>query len=176
MSKKTLTIILIVSVGINLGLLGFMAYGALKHARLFHDQGPLPKWLDAVEGVTPEQKDQIKAIVTKGMGSMDTLRDGLFQKRCELHLLIAQKDPDLAAIDAKITEISGVQAQMETLIVHQIIAIRGVLTPEQEQLLLDYMGRHMTPPPGPQFERDRGMGPDHPMGRGYGWGRGGPDK
>jgi uncharacterized membrane protein len=175
MSRKTMIIILIVSIGINLGLLGFMAYGAVKHARLFRDRGPLPRWFDTVEGVTPDQRDRIKSIVKDGIGPMETLRNDLYQKRCELHLLIAQQDPDLAAIDAKITEISGIQAEVEKLIVHQIITIRGVLTPEQQELLLDYMGRCMTPPPGPPFEG--GMGPGHRMERrGYGWGRGAPDR
>lgn len=174
MSRKTLTIILVISIGINLGLLGFMGYGAVKHARLFRDRGPLPHWFDTVEGVTPDQKDQIKVIVKEGIGPMDTLRNDLYQRRCELHLLIAAQDPDLTAIDAKITEISVIQAQIEKLIVGQIIDIRGVLTPEQQKLLLDYMGRCMTPPPGPPFGR---MGPPPRMGRGgHGWGRGGPNR
>ena len=174
MSRKTLTIILNISIGINLGLLGFMGYGAVKHSRLLRDRGPLPHWFDTVEGVTPDQKDRIKVIVKEGIGSMDTLRNDLYQKRCELHLLIAAQDPDLAAIDAKITEISVIQAQIEKLIVGQIIDIRGVLTPEQQKLLIDYMGRCMTPPPGPPFG---GMGPGPRMGRGgHGWGRGGPNR
>lgn len=175
MSRKTMIIILIVSIGINLGLLGFMGYGAVKHSRLIRDRGPLPRWFDTFEGVTPDQQDRIKTIVTEGREPMEELRNDLYQKRCELHLLIAQQDPDLSAIDAKITEISGIQAQMEKLIVQQIITIRGVLTPEQERLLLDYMGRCITPPPGPPF--GGGMGPGHRMGRGgYGWGRGGPTR
>jgi hypothetical protein len=180
MSRKTLTIILIISVGINLGLLGFMAFNTVKHTRLFHERGPLSHWLGTVEGITPEQEDRIEAIMTEGGQTMEALRNDLFQKRCELNLLIAQQNPDLAAIDAKITEISGIQAQIEKLIVQDLIAIKGVLTPEQQQILIDHMGRFMTPPPpGSPFGDEMGpgpggMGPGGPMHRG--WGRGGQDR
>jgi len=184
MSRKALTIILIISIGINLGLLGFMGYGALKHTRLLSERRSLPHWFDTVEGITPEQKEEIKTIMTESMESMESLRSDLFQKRCELHDLIAQENPDRAAIDTKITEISTIQAQIEKLIVQQIIAIRAVLTPEQEEMLFDYMGRCMTPPPpGTPFGDRMGPGPPGPRmgddgqgrgGEGRGWGRGGP--
>jgi Spy/CpxP family protein refolding chaperone len=173
MSRKALIIILIVSIGINLGLLGFMALEAVRESRFFHEGRALPHWLGTIKEITPQQKDQIDAIMTEGRDSIEALRNDLFQKRCELNLLIAEKNPDPAAIDAKIIEISTLQAQMERLIVRDIIAIRGVLTPEQQLLLNDFMGRHMmSPPPGSSF--DGPMGPDHGMG--HRWGSGGPNR
>ncbi len=170
MSRRTLIIILIVSVGINLGLLGFMGYDALRNTRLFHERRPLPHWLGTIKGITPEQTDRMHAIMTEGRDPMDKLRNELFLKRCELTVLIAEQNPDLAAIDAKITEISGIQAQIEKLIVRQIIAIRGVLTPEQQQMLFDYMGRcMMPPPPGPPFGDGNRHGPE--KGPAMGWER-----
>jgi Spy/CpxP family protein refolding chaperone len=169
MSRKTLIIILIVSVGINLGLLGFMGYRAARETRLFHERRPLPHWLGTMEGLTPEQMDRMHAIMTEGKDPMETLRDDLFQKRCELTVLITEQNPDLTAINAKITEISGIQARMELLIVQQIIAIRGVLTPQQQQMLFDYMGRCMAPPPpDPPFDD----GSRHGRGMDRRWGRG----
>lgn len=177
MSRKALIIILIVSIGINLGLLGFMALDDIRESRFFHEGRPLPHWLDTIKGITPEQKDRINTIMTQGKGSMEALRNDLFQKRCELNLLIAKENPDLVAIDAKITEISGLQAQMERLIVEQIIAIRAVLTPDQRQILTDFMGRHMMPPPpGSSFGGRMGPGRGMGHGMGHGWDRGGPDR
>jgi Spy/CpxP family protein refolding chaperone len=168
-----LIIILIVSIGINLGLLGFMALDAYRESRFFHEGRALPHWLGTIKGITPQQKDQIDAIMTEGRDSIEALRNDLFQKRYELNLLIAEKNPDPAAIDAKITEISALQAQMERLIVQHIIAVRAILTPEQQQMLIDFMGRHMIPPP-PGSSFGNGMGPGHGME--HRWGRGGPDK
>jgi Spy/CpxP family protein refolding chaperone len=169
MSRRTIITILIVSIGINLGLLGFMGYEVARKTHLFHEERALPHWLGTIKGITPDQADRMRAIMAEGKNPMDDLRNDLFLKRCELNALIAEQSPDLAAIDAKITEIAGIQAQMEKLIVQQIIAIRGVLAPEQQQILLDYMGRCMAPPPpGPLFDdrerRGRGMGRE--------WGRG----
>ncbi|MBN2223848.1 MAG: Spy/CpxP family protein refolding chaperone [Deltaproteobacteria bacterium] len=173
MSRRTLIIILIVSIGINLGLLGFMGFNVVRETRLFNERRPLPHWLRTIEGLTPEQKDRIDTIVTEGRQPMEAHMNDLFQRRCELNLLITRPNPDLAAIDAKITEISGIQAQMEKFIVQQILAVRGVLTPEQQQILIDYMGRCMIPP-GPPFG---GMGPGSRTERGgHGWGRGGPNR
>jgi Spy/CpxP family protein refolding chaperone len=173
MSRKALIIILIVSIGINLGLLGFMALDAYRESRFFHEGRALPHWLETIKGITPEQKDQIKAIMTDGHDSIEALKSDLFQKRYELNLLIAEKNPDPAAIDAKITEISALQAQMERLIVQDIIAIRAVLTPEQQQMLVDFMGRHMMPPPpGSSFGGPMGPG----RGMGHRWGLGGSDR
>lgn len=173
MSKKALTIVLVVSIGINLGLLGFMAYKAVDKARFFGGRRPLTHWLGTVEGITPEQQDRIKAIMSEGRAPIETLMDDLFAKRCELTLLIAEPNPDLAAIDAKIAEIAGVQAQMERLIVGQLLAVRTELTPEQRQLLSEYMGKCMVPPHhGPPF--DGRKGPDRSRDRG--WGRGGPSR
>ncbi len=173
MSRKALIIILIVSIGINLGLLGFMALDAVRESRLFHERRPLPHWLGSIEGITPDQTNRINTIMSQGRGPIEALMKDLFQKRCELNLMIAKENPDLVAIDAKITEISGVQAQMEKLIVQQIITIRGVLTPGQQQMLTDYMGRCMMPRPrGPLF--DDGIRPGRGMG--HGWGRGGPNR
>ncbi len=173
MSRKALIIILIVSIGINLGLFGFMAFNAVRESRVLGDRRPLPHWLGTVEGITPDQKERINTIMTEGREPIEEYMNDLFQKRCELNLLITQQEPDLAAIDAKITEISGIQARMERLIVQQLIAVRGVLTPEQQQLLTDYMGRCMLPPsPGPPFGGMRGPG----RSMGHGWGRGGPNR
>jgi uncharacterized membrane protein len=172
MSRRALIIILIVSIGMNVGLFGFMAYDVIRETHRFHDRSPLPLWLDRIEGLTPDQVSRIRAIMSEGKEPLDKLRDDLGRKRQELNLLIADQNPDLAAIDEKIGEISGVQARMEQLIAHQIIAIRAVLTPEQRQLLYDYMCRMMPPHSGPGFEG--GLRPG--MGMGHGWGRGGPDR
>jgi Spy/CpxP family protein refolding chaperone len=173
MSRKALIIVLIVSIGINLGLLGFMAFNAVRESRALGDRRPLPHWLGTIEGITPEQKDRINTIMAEGREPIEGYLNELFQKRCDLNLLITRQDPDLAAIDAKITEISAIQAQMERLIVQQLIAVRAVLTPEQQQILTDYMGRCMMPPsPGLPFG---GMGRSG-RSTGHGWGRGGPNR
>ena len=95
----------------------------------------------------------------EGIGSIDTLRNNLYQKRCELHLLIAGRTPILRPSTRKSRRYPIIQAQIEKLIVRQIIDIRGVLTPEQQELLLDYMGRCMTPPPGPALRAGWARGP-----------------
>ncbi len=149
MSRKTLIVLLILSIGINLGLLGFMAYDAVREARWFSERPPLPHWLGSIEGLTPEQIEQMHTIMAQGKEPIGKLRDELSRKRYELGTLISQPNPDPAAIDAKIAEISGIQVQMERLIVQQIIAIRQVLTPEQQQKLSEYMSQHMMAPGGP---------------------------
>jgi uncharacterized membrane protein len=149
MSRKTVIIILIVSIGLNVGLLGALVCDALKIGRRFGSIPPFPSWIESVGGLSNEQRDKIHAIMTESIGPIGETRAQLEKKRGELTQLISAPEPDIEAINAKIDEISAVHGRMERLIVSQLIAIRGVLTPEQQEILFEHMSRYIGPPPGP---------------------------
>jgi uncharacterized membrane protein len=143
-------IVLIVSVGLNVGLLGALVIDALRegHHR-FEGIPPFPGWIQEMEGLSPAQKEEIRTIMNDNAASVEKLRSEIAQKRGELSRLITTPEPDLAAIDKKINEISDLHTQMEKLIISEVISIRGVLTPEQRQILSEHMSRFIAPPPPP---------------------------
>ncbi len=143
-------IVLIISIGLNVGLLGALVIDALRegHHR-FEGVPPFPGWIEKMQGLSPAQREEIGTIMSNNAGSVEKLRSEITQKRGELSRLITAPEPDLAAIDQKINEISDLHTQMEKLIVSEVIAIRGVLTPEQRQILFEHMSRFIAPPPPP---------------------------
>jgi uncharacterized membrane protein len=149
MSRKTVIIILIVSVGLNVGLLGAIVYDALEIGHRLGSIPPFPSWIESIGGLSDEQHDKIRTIMTESIGPIEEVRADLEKKRGELTQLLSAPQPDIEAINAKIDEISAAHGRMERLIVSQLIAIRGVLTPEQQEVLLEHMSRYIGPPPGP---------------------------
>ncbi|HUK30425.1 MAG TPA: Spy/CpxP family protein refolding chaperone, partial [Candidatus Acidoferrum sp.] len=82
-------------------------------------------------------------------------------KRMELNDLLRADKPDRAAIDRKLGEVNAAQAASEKAIIDHMLAMRTILTPDQQAKIKTMMQDR----PGP------GMGPGMGPGRG---GRGGP--
>jgi len=189
MNKKALIIILIVSVGINIGLFGTIAYRAITNrvkpvGPAFHppgfppgpprggspEMGPtaprygnekpgLLRWLENDSNLSNEQKEKIDRLFTENKEILHSYRRTIDDKRKELFDLLNKEEPNLEEIDKKIAEVSALELEQQMKIVRQILTIREILTPDQAQMLNRYIERHMCPG-GSGGGPGRRMGPD----------------
>ena len=157
MSRKTLIILLIISIGINIGLIGTILYKrSIVREGEVTGYPDLSKWISRNVEITPEQEEKLGEIFLEKEQVLDDLRSELAEKRMELSLLLRGEEPDLPAIDEKVMEISTLQEEMQQEIIKQILKIREVLGPEQCNAFDDHMGRGLCP--GSKGKRKR-----------YGW-------
>jgi len=114
-------------------------------------------------GVTPEQAQKIRTQTFDFRKTQIRNRAELQVKHLELHELLSADNPDRAAIDNKLQEISAVQlAGMKSAIDFRL-AMRAALTPDQRQKLLQ-MRKEFFRHAGPGHERPRGPRGDAPFG------------
>lgn len=114
--------------------------------------------------LTPEQQAQIDKLRLDYQKAV-TLGQALLQtKQLELSELLRAAQPDQDAVSAKIDEINSVRSQLQKEAAAYQVAVRGVLTPEQ-QATLNTRGTGTSAGMG----NGRGMmGNGRGMGRGYG--------
>jgi Spy/CpxP family protein refolding chaperone len=155
MSRKALIIIIGISVGLNVGFLGTLVY---QH---FHSQKPFPErpdvfpeLIDIGIDLSPEQKGEIAEIMKGNQDMLFDLREDIRAKKQELFFLMNQEEPDIESIEEVVDEIARLQADMEKQIVLTMLSVRGILTPEQTEILNSHMGGHLCPGfPERRFQR-----------------------
>jgi Spy/CpxP family protein refolding chaperone len=81
-------------------------------------------------GLTDEQVNQIQAMLQANYAANQQWRAQLAQKSLELRQLMWQKNPDQAAIDAKLAEINALREQFQEQRQTQQ-TLEDILTPEQ---------------------------------------------
>lgn len=175
MDKKVLVIILVISVGINLATLFTLGYfwwtrRAVERefelgGRMMHEwqQSRIARELE----LSGEQIEQIRKVNEELRDAMRPLREKLFRKRQELMAVLQETEPDRAAADALLNEISELQVQHEKQIFERLLMLRNILTPQQQERLGSLLhtlieeGRPPDMPPRPSlphrhFEQPRG--------------------
>ncbi|NOZ56360.1 MAG: Spy/CpxP family protein refolding chaperone [Calditrichaeota bacterium] len=119
--------------------------------------------------LTDEQRKQIQELRLKLAKETLPLRNELGVKRLELKELMMADKPNLKAIEGKIDEIKKLEASLQKKRVENRLAVRSILTPEQQEKLakLRRMGRMMHHGKKgmrrPGCMHGRGMMPHHPM-------------
>jgi len=135
MKKKLLFIVLILSLGLNLGVFLRVA------SHLFNKRNDagrncmeyqwhrssLKKDLNLNEEQTKKIQDYQKQMETQSA----TIKNSLNQERKELLALIKNGNLSESLIDKHLSEISNYQGQLEKKVIQHIINIKTVLTPEQ---------------------------------------------
>ncbi|MDD2889315.1 MAG: periplasmic heavy metal sensor [bacterium] len=130
MKTKILIILLVLSLGVNVGTLITVVYHSNKPK--IHKQWrqhPLSEKLD----LSQEQIGQIENIKTKSRQATVPLRDTLIMKRKELISLLKRNPSDSIKSDSLIREIANLQIQMESYVLNDMRDIMKNLTPEQSQ-------------------------------------------
>lgn len=106
-------------------------------------------------GITAEQVTKIRQETSAFRKTQIRNRADLEMKRVELMDLLSADQPDRAAIDKKLEEISAVRLAQEKAAVAYHLSMRDVLTPDQ-RLKLEQMRR--APAPRPRGPRRGGPG------------------
>jgi Spy/CpxP family protein refolding chaperone len=112
-------------------------------------------------GITDEQAAKIRQQSLDFRKAEIRSRADLQVKRLDLHSLLAAETPDRAAIDTALQEVGATQMALQKTTIDFHLAMRGALTPEQRQKLIEMRE---------EFQH-HGAGPHGPGGPG---GPGGP--
>lgn len=113
-------------------------------------------------GITAEQAANIREKTTAFLKAGIENRANLQVAQLDLRNLMAAETPDRAAIDAAVEKIGAVRLAQEKAAVNFRLDMRGALTPEQRQKLMQMRGGFMQRGPGmggPRMLRPRGMRP-----------------
>ena len=86
----------------------------------------------AIPNLTAEQSSKIQALQKAHLDETAPLQEDFFKKRTELRSLWLTQNPDQAAITAKQKEILNLQSKLQEKATNFRLAIRKLLTPEQQ--------------------------------------------
>jgi Spy/CpxP family protein refolding chaperone len=145
MWKKIVPLLVILSVALNLAFIGTWAAHAIRehgcHGTWFAGRHNEAIWcpLHRQLGANEQQWQQIEPKLTEFRKSAQAICQDVARKRGEMIDLIAATQPDRQAIDAKQEEILASQRKMQELVIEQLLAEKQVLTPGQQQELLDLL-------------------------------------
>ena len=155
MKSKVIILLLIISLGINIGLIVRLAWQR-PMLRRFEERDIRQGWRrEGLKHRLDLNENQLKAIEAMHettLVKMDVIRDTLESKRAELINILKEAQPDTARIQPLIKEIANLQAQIELGFTKNLLAMKKVLTPEQQQQFFELFKRRLG---------DRAMTRDH---------------
>jgi len=155
MKAKLLVIALTVSAAINLLVLGMVIHSVWLGKEI-GPPAPGPR-LEKLLNLSREQRERIQAMREAMAMETEPIRGELDAKRLEIMKLLKAPEVDKIKGERFMAEIANLQLQLELKQIQNAIAIRNMLTPEQQKLFFRLMeeefqrrGRPpMTlPPPG----------------------------
>lgn len=142
MWRKTVSLLIVLSVALNVAFVGFWTVRFLRakwaagapcgHSEV---QCPLHRRLGADE----EQWRRIEPVVTAFRKESQAVCQDVTRARLKLLDLLAAPEPDMQKIAAKQEEILTGQRRMQELVIKHILAEKELLTPEQCKELFDLL-------------------------------------
>lgn len=101
---------------------------------------PIRGYLDLIE-LTQDQKRQVEEIRKGFLPEVAEVRQALRQKRLELSDLLFAEDPDMRAIEAKSTDITCLQRELERRVIDHILQEKELLSPGQRRQFYEVIKR-----------------------------------
>jgi protein CpxP len=101
---------------------------------------PIRGYLDLIE-LTQDQKRQVEEIRKGFLPEVAGVRQALRQKRLELSDLLFAEDPDMRAIEAKSTDITCLQRELERKVIDHILQEKELLSPGQRRQFYEVIKR-----------------------------------
>ena len=140
MRTKWLMLALVFSVVVNLvavGTVGFHWWKVRSAGPPFPPfPGPMLKPLHRPLSLEPGQIKELEAQRRRIGEEIQDIRRDLFQDRARLMQLLRSPDPDSMEVEKVLQEIASSQIALERNIIHSILRMKQVLTPEQREKLL----------------------------------------
>jgi hypothetical protein len=141
-----LPILLLLSVGVNVGVLATLVAQRLRPegAGAAAADPPPPRLAQAADRLRlgGEPRRRFLAIQQELFASSRADRARLAELRRELRLELAGAEaPDLARVDALLRESAAVQLRLERAFARSVVETRELLDPAQERLYLQWLGR-----------------------------------
>lgn len=170
MKRDWLLCLLGFSLALNLGIIGALVY--LRHqARAFSPPvaEPPPPFREMAErlNLSPRQREVFQRFFWQQRRQMEKRHRELLGKRRELvSLMQAEPLPEWPVLQAKVREISALQARLEEELVQHLLELQRHLEPPQRAAMAAFLEQRLTRyPPGPDQRwgpRGRGLGPPGP--------------
>ena len=147
MKNSTLKFLLIVSLILNISFLGSAGYQYYKKSTSwtspFGYKIQKGHFLFEDLSLRPDQMKNMRETATKFRTIIDEKRQTIASKRKELITLMRQDKPDRNAIAAVVSEINGMQEEMQRMIAMHMLDMKAGLDNEQQKKFLDLVDNAM---------------------------------
>ncbi|MFQ6084221.1 MAG: Spy/CpxP family protein refolding chaperone [Candidatus Aminicenantia bacterium] len=149
MKRKLLILGLILSIAINIGVLGSVGYHWLKRSgeERHHREGKhspmsiLGKELSLSQSQAREMESLRQSLEPK----MEEIKKELREKRVQLVNLLMESEPDLEKINIQLTEIESLQTELQKLVIDHLLQEKKILSPEQQKRLFSIISKRLCP-------------------------------
>jgi len=148
MNNRTLLMGLLLSVAVNLGVLGRATYryccSRMGTAAGIESNLPCQRpWYAEIQ-LSATQTDQINQIHSEMQGRIEPLQKEMKRLRREFLDLFRSGTTDRRILELKIEEMSAVQERIEKVVADSLLREREALSPEQQGKLLMLLERRFT--------------------------------
>jgi len=161
MRQRWLVLALVFSGMVNLAAIGTIGYHGwrVRTSRRPFEEMPAP--LRRELSLNPDQMEKLGEHRQQSREEMGRIRQGLLETRTRLMELLRSPDPDSMAVEDLLQQMVSSQMAMERRVIHDLLRLRQVLTPEQREQFMRLMERRfrwdgMGPERGPEHKRQRG--------------------
>ena len=148
MKNNTLKFLLVVSLILNISFLGTAGYQYYKKSTSwtspFGYKIQKGHFLFEELSLRPEQLKTMRETATRFRAIIDEKRQAVASKRKDLITLMRQDNPDRNAIAATVSEISGMQEEMQRVIAMHMLDMKAGLDKDQQKKFLDLIEDTMT--------------------------------
>lgn len=137
MKKRIWIVLLVISLGINIGFLLHRFWPKIVHGRSAWNDKSQAGWhagsMRHGLGLNAEQAELMEKERRQVLVQAQPLQDELRLKRRELFLLLKNKAVTDAELDLVLSEISRLQAAIEKMFIRHSLKVKGFFTPDQLQ-------------------------------------------
>lgn len=146
MDRRTLLLLLVCSVALNLGFAGAgllgMTDGAAPDTHAGCPFGRGDAHLYGHLGLDDAQLERIRPIAADFHGREAEIRAGILGLRSRLLDEMARETPDMAVLDGLLLEIGAGQNRLQRLVMLHVLDMRTIMTPEQGRAFFQEMRRN----------------------------------
>jgi Spy/CpxP family protein refolding chaperone len=147
MKNSALKFLLLVSLILNISFLGAAGYQYYKKSTYwtspFGYKMKRDHFLFEDLSLRPDQLKSMRETATKFRTVVDEKRQAVASKRKELIAMMRQDNPDRNALAAVVSEISGMQEEMQRMIAMHMLNMKSGLDKEQQKKFLDLIEKAM---------------------------------
>ena len=147
MKSKWLTVVLVLSLAINAGVLVSMGYHYYVNASTLSSapcpMSPGDSHLYQSLGLSNNQLAKIDPLAQKFHGRIAELGAAMEEKK-EALLALLQKNSDPVKIENLRKEMAGIQDEIQKEVITHITELKKILDPQQQQRFFDLMRQNMT--------------------------------
>jgi hypothetical protein len=158
MRNKWLALALVLSVAINIGVFGSVGYRLVRGKPsadcIEESSGSALDRLAAEIGFSSEQTRAFADLRNSFEPRIQSLRDGLMEKRTRLVEAIKPPEASLEGLLPYVEEIEALQAELQKLVVDQMLKEKALLTGEQQKKFLSMISTRLCPAGRHPLERN----------------------